>query len=176
MRRPLLVLAIATVATLGLAACKDAPIVVHPYDKSPVPAVPDRTQAVTDLDPLPDGQYWAPTVTVDADGFRLHFTLAQAFFGSACTDALPADQCDGDVGVLTEPSREIVVAPEGREPISVVDTKQNNYAVPSDELVSLIAGNPPSADAPESFAYADHPYLLTARNGEVVSIQQIWMP
>ena len=64
-----------------LAACKDAPIVVHPYDKSPVPSVPDRTQAVTDTEPLPDGQYWAPSVTVDADGFRLHFTLAQAFFG-----------------------------------------------------------------------------------------------
>ncbi len=176
MRRPLLVVAITTVALLGLAACKDAPIVVHPYDKSPVPAVPDRTEAVTEAEPLPDGQYWAPAVTVDADGFRLHFTLAQAFFGSACADALSADQCDGDVGVLTDPSRDLTVAPEGRAPISVVDAKQNNFAVPSDELVRLIAGEQPSADAPDGFAYVDFPYLLTALNGEVVSIQQIWMP
>lgn len=159
-----------------LAACKDAPIVVHPYDKAPVPAVPDRTQPVTDATPLPDGQYWAPEVTVDADGFRLHFTLAQAFFGPGCATELGADQCDGDAGVRTDPSRDLLVAPEGRAPISVVDAKQNNYAVPADELVSLIAGNTPSADAPAGFVYAPFPYLLTVLNGEVVSIQQIWMP
>ncbi len=176
MRRGLLLVGVASIAALGLAACKDAPIVVHPYDKAPVPAVPDRTAEVTDTQPLPDGQYWASTVTVDADGFRLHFTLAQAFFGPGCAEALSAEQCDGDAGVLTEPTREIVVAPEGREPISVVDAKQNNYAVPSDELVRLIAGESPSADAPDGFAYVEYPYLLTARNGEVVGIQQIWMP
>jgi len=168
MRRGLLMI----VAVVLLAACKDAPIVVHPYDKAPVPAVPDRTQPVTDAAPLPDGQYWAPEVTVDADGFRLHFTLAQAFFGPGCAEALGIDQCDDDAGVLAEPSRDLLVAPEGRAPISVVD----NYAVPADELVSLIAGNTPSAEAPTDFVYAPFPYLLGVLNGEVVSIQQIWMP
>lgn len=176
MQRGLLLAGVVSIAAVGLAACRDAPIVVHPYDKAPVPAVPDRTQAVTDAEPLPDGQYWAPTVTVDADGFRLRFTLAQAFFGPGCAEALSAEQCDGDVGVVTDPAREIVVAAEGREPISVVDAKQNNHAVPSDELVRLIAGESPSADAPEDFEYVAYPYLLTARNGEVVGIQQIWMP
>jgi hypothetical protein len=169
------VLFLAAVAAL-LVACKDAPLVVHPYDKAPVPAVPDRTQAVTETTPLPDGQYWAPEVTVDADGFRLHFTLAQAFFGPGCAEALGADRCDGDAGVLSEPSRDLVVAAEGRAPISVVDVQQRNYAVTADELVSLIAGNAPSADAPTGFTYTPFPYLLTALNGEVVSIQQIWMP
>ncbi len=174
MRRGLLLLVAA--AAVSLVACKDAPIVVHPYDKAPVPAVPDRTQPVTDATPLPDGQYWAPEVTVDADGVRLHFTLAQAFFGPGCADALGADQCDGDAGVLAEPSLDLVVAPEGRAPISVVDAEQRNYAVPADELVNLIAGKAPSVDAPADFAYTPFPYLLTALNGEVVSIQQIWMP
>ena len=90
--------------------------------------------------------------------------------------AQAADQCDDDAGVLAEPSRDLVVAPEGRAPISVVDAQQANYAVPADELVSLIAGNTPSAEAPAGFVYTPFPYLLTALNGEVVSIQQIWMP
>ena len=169
-------LALVAAAAVLLVACKDAPIVVHPYDKAPVPAVPDRTAPVTDATPLPDGQYWAPEVTVDADGFRLHFTLAQAFFGPGCADELGADQCDDDAGVRTDPSRDFVVAPEGRAPISVVDEQQRNYAVPADELVSLIAGNEPSADAPTDYAYTGFPYLLTVLNGEAVSIQQIWMP
>jgi hypothetical protein len=173
MRRGLLFMA---AAAMLLVACNDAPLVVHPYDKAPVPAVPDRTQPVTDATPLPDGQYWAPEATVDADGFRLHFTLAQAFFGPGCADALGADQCDDDAGVLAEPSRDLLVAPEGRAPISVVDSQQRNYAVTADELVSLIAGNAPAADAPADFVYTPFPYLLTALNGEVVSIQQIWMP
>lgn len=173
MRRLVLV---AAVALIALTACSDAPIVVQPYDKSPVPAVPDRTQPVTDAATLPDGQYWAPSAAVEADGFRLRFTLAQAFFGSVCAEALGADACEGDVGVVDDPARDLIVAPEGRAPISVVDEQQNNYAVPSDELIRLIAGEAPSADAPEGFAYVEFPYLLAVLNGEVVSIQQIWMP
>jgi hypothetical protein len=163
-------------ALLLLAACGDKKIVAQPYDRAPVPAVPDRTMPVPTGDaPLPDGQYWSEDVVV-VDGFRLRFALSQAFFGPTCATQLSADACTGDHGLVTDPSREIVVAPEGRAPISVAATDQKNYAVTADEIVNLVGGGTPSSDAPAGFAYHPYPYLLTVRTGEVVSMQQIWTP
>jgi len=162
-------------AALLLVACADKPIVVQPYDKAPVPPVPDRTMPVlTGNTPLPDGQYWSETVEVT--GFRLKFTLSQAFFGPACEAELGAAACTGDHGLRTDPSRDIVVATAGRAPISVVTDKRQNYAVTSDEIVNLIGGGTPAAEAPEGFTYQPYPFLLTVRTDEVVAIQQIWTP
>lgn len=167
--------AMACAAALLLVACADKPIVVQPYDKAPVPPVPDRTMPVLAGDtPLPDGQYWSEAAVVN--GFLVTFTLSQAFFGPACEAELGADACTGDHGLRTDPTRDIVVATEGRAPISVVTEKRQNYAVTSDEIVNLIGGGAPSADAPEGFAYHPYPFLLTVRTNEVVSIQQIWTP
>jgi hypothetical protein len=168
-------LALCCVALLLVAGCGDKKIVVQPYDRAPVPPVPDRTMPVPAGDaPLPDGQYWSEDVAVD--GFRLRFTLSQAFFGPTCTTALGADACSGDHGLVTEPSRQILVAAEGRAPISVATADRKNYAITADEIVNLVGGGPPSADAPEGFTYHPYPYLLTVRNDEVVSMQQIWTP
>jgi len=167
--------ALACAAALLLVACADKPIMVQPYDKAPVPPVPDRTMpVVAGSVPLPDGLYWSEAVTVN--GFLLRFTLSQAFFGPACEAELGADACTGDHGLRTDPTRDIDVATEGRAPISVVTEKRQNYAVTSDEIVNLVGGGTPSADAPEGFAYHPYPYLLTVRTNEVVSIQQIWTP
>jgi hypothetical protein len=160
--------------TLLLAACGSDEQVVHPYDRTPVPAVPDRTAEVVDSDPLPNGQYWAPTVT--ADGGRLTFDLAQAFFGPACAEALGADQCDGDMGLKADPTRSFTVDPTGAAPISVVAENRQNYAIPAPELVNLVGGGDPSADAPDGYGYTEFPYLLTVDAGTVTAIQQIWMP
>lgn len=166
---------LAVAAVLLLGACADKPIVVQPYDKAPVPPVPDRTMPVPEgTAPLPDGQYWSEAVVVN--GLLLKFTLRQAFFGPACEAELGADACTGDHGLRTEPARDIDVATEGRAPISVVTEKRQNFAVTSDEIVRLVGGNAPSADAPEGFVYRPYPYLLTVRTNEVVSIQQIWTP
>jgi len=165
----------AAVAMLSLAACSDDEQVVQPYDKVPVPAVPDRTRPIPAADaPLADGEYWATAPGVDGDAVQ--FVLTQAFFGPACEEALGADACDGEMGVLDPPSRDITVTPVGVSPLTVVNEQRENFAVPADEFVRLVAGDDPSAAAPERFAYQPYPFLVTVRGGNVVGIQQIWMP
>ena len=174
MRRALMALA-AMAAVLSLTGCGSDEEAVSPYDKAPVPAVPDRTQALPAADaPLPAGQYWATATGVD--GPAVKFTLAQAFFGPTCVVALGQDACDGDVGVQDTPSRDILVAPTGVSPLSVVSEDRENFAVPADEFVRLVAGDAPSSDAPDGFAFQPYPFLVTVAAGNVTGIQQIWMP
>ena len=167
--------ALVMAASSVLAACGDDEQVVSPYDKVAVPAVPDRTEAVPDASAaLTDGQYWATATGVD--GAAVQFVLTQAFFGPACEEELGADACDGEMGVVDDPSREIGVTMDGVSPITVVNEQRENFAVPGDEFVRLVAGEAPSADAPEGFAYQRYPFLVSVRGGNVTAVQQIWMP
>ncbi|MEN9644500.1 MAG: hypothetical protein RL238_1169 [Actinomycetota bacterium] len=168
-------LALLAAGALLLAACGDDEQVVHPYDKVAVPAVPDRTQPIPPAaDALADGQYWATADGVDGDAVQ--FVLTQAFFGPTCEAELGADACDGEMGVVDDPSREITVTPVGVSPLTVVNEQRENFAVPADEFVRLVAGEAPSSSAPEGFAYQPFPFLVTVRGGNVVGLQQIWMP
>ena len=106
----------------------------------------------------------------------MQFVLTQAFFGPACEEELGTDACDGEMGVLDDPSRDIGVTMDGVNPITVVNEQRENFAVPADEFVRLVAGEAPSADAPEGFAYQPYPFLVTVLAGNVTAVQQIWMP
>lgn len=175
MRRGALVALVVAAASMLLGACGDDEQVVQPYDKVAVPAVPDRTQPIPAADAaLADGQYWATASGVEGDAVQ--FVLTQAFFGPACEEELGADACDGEMGVLDQPSRDIGVTPVGVSPLTVVNEQRENFAVPADEFVRLVAGEAPAATAPEGFAYQPYPFLVTVRGGNVVGIQQIWMP
>ena len=152
---------------LVLAACSDpGPGTVSPYDRAPVPAVPDRTAPVAEDGPLVDGDYWgiisgansgepSPTIT---------FTLVQASFDA-----------NGSLAVTDEPSRVVTGAAADLQSLSVVAESRQNYAVPADELISLALANEPSADAPDDYAWVDYPFLVTLRNGVVVEARQIWI-
>ena len=162
-----------------LSGCRSTPEVLHPYDRAPVPAVPDRTHevAVAWVDSqvgLTDGQYWAEQVKVD--GGRLVFTLSQAFFGPACAAALGADACMSDYGTLDEPTGELAVDPATLTVASVVADDQRNFSVPASELVRLVGGEAPDAVAPDDYQWVDFPFLLTVRNGVADEARQIWMP
>jgi hypothetical protein len=174
-----LLLSTGLVAAALLSACSSKPELLHPYDRAPVPAVPDRTHEVAAawVDSqvgLADGQYWAGGVRVDGD--RLVFTIEQAFFGPACTTALGADECMSDYGVLEEPSGELAVDPTGLTVVSVVADDQRNFSVPAAELVRLAGGGAPSAGAPADYRWVDFPFLLTVRNGAATEARQIWVP
>lgn len=175
--RPLAVLALAVVALVGLAgttlaACGDDTETVSLYDRRPVPAVPDRTMPA---DALPaDGQYWAVSVT--ADGDRLRFDVGQAFFGPACVQELGADACIDEPGLADEPTAAIDVAAADLTSASVVAADRRNFAVTGEELLALVGGDDPAAEAPDDFTYVDYPYLLTLAGGSVTVANQIWVP
>ncbi len=154
-------------ALVTVAACSDpGPGTVSPYDRAPVPPVPDRTLDVVVDGQLGDGQYWAVVSGADMSepSPTITFTLMQATFDDA-----------GGVEVDDEPTREVTATSATLQSVSVVAGSQQNYAVPADELASLAAGNDPSGDAPDDYAWVDYPFLITARGGQVVEARQIWL-
>ena len=170
----------AAVAALLLGACgDDAPAKVGLYDRAPVPAVPDRTEAI---DPavtsgFADGQYWAELiVTLPTAPGVLTFRLTQAFFAAACFAELGEDDCPNDYGTLDEPSVVTDVALADLATVTVVAENQQNYAVTADELFALTGGAAASPEAPEGYEYVEYPFLLTMRDGKVVEAHQIWVP
>ena len=168
--RPMLIV---TVVCGLLAGCtKDAAIHISLYDHAPVPAVPDRTAAVAGSPN--DGAYWAQNVTLK-DG-QLLFTLAQAFFGPACTAELGAQACTDDYGTTDEGHGHVTVAPSDLRIVTVVDADRQNYAITGAELATLVDGGKPDATAPVGFSYLDDPFLLTVTGGVVVEAREIWVP
>jgi hypothetical protein len=174
-------LALAVVTCVALTSCggDDGPDTVELYDRAPVPGVPDRTAvidpAMTTL--VPDGEYWAElSGASDGDTPTFSFLLTQAFFADACAEVLGAEECPNDFGTLDEPSAFVTVDLADAAAVTVVADNRQNFAVTAGELFVLAGGQPPSAAAPEGFAYIPFPFLLTARDGKVVKANQIWLP
>ena len=170
---------------LSLTACTDDPETVQPYDRAPVPAVPDRTTAIREqsvmvdgsLAPsMPDGDYWAEASAVGSGRPFIMFDLSQALFGQTCFDELGESACANDYGVISEPHGTLSVLWDSLQSVTVVAESRQNYAVPGAELASLIGGNAPSADAPDDYSYVPFPFLVTVRDGAIVDVHQIWVP
>lgn len=174
------------VGLLSLAACADdAPDALEPYDRAPVPAVPERTRPI---DPtwvagdgsltsaIADGDYWAEAAGVGSGRPFILFDLSQALFGQACVDELGEAQCEGEYGVIAEPHGTLQVLWDDLQSATVTAESRQNYWVPGAELASLIGGNSPSADAPADFEYVPYPFLVTVRHGVIVEAHQIWIP
>ena len=152
---------------------------VEPYGRTPVPAVPARTEPVGDA--LGSGAYWADAVgavpaAADGTGGSIDFVVTQAFFGPECVAALGEDACPDEVGVLDDPSLEVTVPLTDLRSASVAAETRQNLAVDAAELASLVSGAVPGEGAPLTYAYTPYPFLLTVRDGIVVEARQIWMP
>jgi len=161
-----------------LAACGGDDVrTVQPYDRAPVPAVPDHTEAI---DPatiagdgsltanIADGDYWAEAIAVGSGRPFIMFDVSQARFG----DEFGVDGYE----VIAEPHGTLQVLWDDLQSVTVVSATKQNYAVPGAELASLIGGNSPSAGAPADFAYSTFPFLITVRQGRIVDAHQIWVP
>ncbi len=174
MRRVALV---AAVVICALVACGgETEAKVQPYDRAPVPSVPDHTHPVATTGAQADGDYWATATGDDITAGAVEFTLVQVFFGTACIAALGADQCDGEMGVQPDPSVTLTAPVADLLSVSVAAANRQNYAVPGSELLSLVGGNPPGARAPADYTYQQFPFLVTVEGGVVTEAHQIWMP
>ena len=157
-----------------LAGCGgDGVQTVQPYDRAPVPAVPNHTAIIDPtmiagdgslIPNMRDGDYWAEAVAVGSGVPFILFDLSQALFS------------DDDYQVVADPHGSLQVLWDDLQSVTVVSTTQQNYAVPGAELASLIGGNAPSAAAPAGYRYSPYPFLVTVRNGHIVDAHQIWVP
>jgi len=175
MRRGVLGLAL---GVLLLAACGDDAEVLRPYDRAPVPAVPDRTRPVEPawVDSglgLSDGEYWAEDAAAEAG--RIVFSVVQVFFGPACEAELGAENCMNDYGVLAEPTGEVAADPAALRIVSVAAEDQRNFSIPASELLRLVQGESPEG-GPVDYRYTPFPFLLTVSGGQVIEARQIWVP
>ena len=182
MKARLAALALAVV----FAACTDDGVrTVQPYDRAPVPAVPDRTTAVrqqsvgvdgTLAPTIEDGDYWAEATAVGSGRPFIMFDLSQAVFSQTCIEELGAEACEDDYAVIPEPHGTLTVLWDTLQSVTVAGEDRQNYAVPGAELASLIGGNAPSAEAPAGYAYVPFPFLVTVRDGTITEAHQIWVP
>lgn len=171
---------------VSLVACGDDGVrTVQPYDRAPVPFVPDRTAPIDSSSvqadgsltaSLDDGDYWAEATAVGSGRPFIMFDLAQAVFAQTCIDELGAEACADEYAVIGEPHGTMTVLWDDLQSVTVVAESRQNYAVPGAELASLIGGNQPSADAPVDYHYVPYPFLITVRDGSIVDAHQIWVP
>jgi hypothetical protein len=177
---------LAGAAVMLLAACGgDAAEIVHPYDRAPVPAVPDRTAAIDPAtvnadgslsEGLHDGDYWAVAVAVGSGRPFILFDLSQALFGETCFVQLGLEECADDYSVIREPHGTFEVLWDELHSVSVVAESQQNFAVSGAELAALIGGNAPGTGAPADYQYVPFPFLVTVTGGKIVDAHQIWVP
>lgn len=166
--------AVALVAGLLFSACAEPEETVAPYDRVGVPAVPDRTRPVVDA-PLPDGDYWATSITSANDGKTLTVRIAQVLFDPTCTAELGAEACADGSALIDTPAKELLVDPADLRIVSVVAADRRNFSITGAELLALVSGAGPSADAPDDYAYEPYPFLVSLRDGGVVEARQIWL-
>jgi predicted small lipoprotein YifL len=154
-------LAIAIVIAVMVVACgEDGPAkFAELYDTAPPPAVPASTDPVPASGALPDGIYWAVATSPE-----LAFRVTQARFADTVTE-------------IAEPARELTSPPSAIVTATVVDqATQVNYAVTGDELARLVGGEPANTPDDVTFVYTPFPFLITVRDGAVVTALQIWTP
>ena len=174
----------------GLAACSsDGPETVALYTTAAPAPVPLETRAI---DPawvegngetlgttVASGEYWAAVVGVGtgAEPF-VEFDLSQAFFGAACVQKFgdDVDACANDYGVAPEPHGTLAAQQSRLDFVTVVGIDQRNFAVTSAELVALVGGSQPAAEAPDDYQYVAFPFIVTVSSGVITAARQIWTP
>jgi hypothetical protein len=173
-----------------LVACgDDGPEKVSLYSTTAPAPVPQQTSAINPAwveasgetlgTNVASGQYWATVGTVGVGAERyVEFDLAQAFFGDACLAEFPddAEACVNDIGVKAEPHGLLPAFESKLQIATVVGVDQHNFAINAAELIALVSGEQPAAEAPDGYQFAPFPFVVTVANGTITAARQIWTP
>ncbi len=184
------VVGVAVGLVASLAACgDDGPEKVPLYATTAPAPVPQQTNAINPAwvessgetlgTTVASGEYWATvgTVGVGAEPF-VEFDLAQAFFGDACLAQFgdDPDACVNDIGVQAEPHGLLPAFRSTLQVATVVGVDQRNFAITADELIALVSGEQPAAEAPDGYQFAPFPFVVTVAGGTITAARQIWTP
>ncbi len=142
---------------------------------SPTPLPSGHTAAVSD--PPDDGVYWATVGSSNDEGIT--FNLVQAYFGDDCVahfGTVP-ESCLDDYGI-DDSTTAIVTMPLDTDDVTVLSAGDATpaYRITGTELARLVAGQPPSADAPADYAFSFFPFLVTVTDATVSAAHQVFTP
>ena len=148
------------------------------YDQVSSPNVPTtHTDPFVASGVLADGVYWVEYL--GGETLTPSIEVRQAFFGEECTTeaAADSDECNNDIYVRGEPSREIDDLPFADDVfLTIADVNtQLSYWITPDELRTVRAGSPSVDTAPEG-VYISFSYLMTVQGGTIVKFEQVWTP
>lgn len=136
-----------------------------------------QTDDVPTDGPLPDGRYWA--TYNGGDGVTAYLTLSVAYFGAACVEQAAAfgDECLNDIFVAPTPTRDMLDTPFAADAyVTVADVRTaDSLLIDSTELVLASTGTP-SDSAPSSYEYVAFPFIVTVVGGEIIGLEQLWIP
>ena len=175
--------------TVSLAACGGDGTEKVPLYATTAPApVPQQTSAINPAwveasgetlgNTVASGVYWATvgSVGVGVEPF-VEFDLSQAFFGDACLAQFgDPDACVNDIGVQAEPHGLLPALRSTLQVVTVVGADQRNFAITADELIALVSGERPAAEAPDGYQFAPFPFVVTVAGGTITAARQIWTP
>ena len=142
---------------------------------SPTPLPSGHTAEVSD--PPDDGIYWATVGSSDDEGIT--FNLVQAYFGDDCVahfGTMP-ESCLDDYGI-DDSTTAIVTMRLDTDDVTVLSAGDTTpaYRITGAELARLVAGQPPSADAPAGYAFSFFPFLVTVTDATVSAAHQVFTP
>lgn len=148
------------------------------YDEVSGPNVPTtHTDPFASSGVLADGVYWADYL--GGETLTPSIEVRQAFFGEECTieAAADSDECNNDIYVRGEPSREIDDLPFAEDVfLTIADVNtQKSYWITPDELRTVRAGSPSVDNAPGG-VYVPFAFLMTVQGGTIAKFEQVWTP
>ena len=148
------------------------------YDEVSGPDVPTtHTDAFASSGVLSDGVYWVEYL--GGETFTPSIEVREAFFGAECTTqaAADGDECNNDIYVRGDPSREIDDLPFADDVLlTVADVNTlKSYWITPDELRSVRSSSPSVDDAPDG-VFVPFPFLMTVQDGKIVKFEQVWVP
>lgn len=133
----------------------------------------DRTMPITE--PLADGTYFSGDYT--SDGSTVTFTLTQYFLCDSTTNVPeePSVVCASGFGTLDDPTASVVMASDADVAVATGDLDDPTRAdVTAAEFARLVAGEPPSADAPAGYEFGNFLAFVEVVDGRAVAVQQFY--
>ncbi len=133
----------------------------------------DRTTAISE--PLADGLYFSDGYS--SDGSTVTFTLSQYFQCDSTTNVPdePEIECVSGFGTLDAPIATVALAPDAMVTVATGDLDDPTLAgVTAAEFARLVAGESPSAGAPEGYEFSTFLMFVEVADGEAVAARQFY--
>ena len=141
--------------------------------------IPDITdEVVMTAGVVRDGRYWA-VASPETSPEGVMFDVSRVRFGEVC-EQWAVEQGRGDIGCLNDYAVDDTVtasvASSDVMTVTVVSVANQaaRFTITRSELIRLLTGS--ATAAPRDFEFAPFPFVVTVKDGVVMTADQVWVP